>query len=710
MRQARRSNRRNFSNQRVIKHSLREILLFVFFFMGIYLFVSLLTYSAADINLYESKGIKVTNTGGIAGALFADIFVYMFGYFAYLFPIMVSYLGWLIYRGKHRDILAEPRSLIVPGTGFILTLSAGCGLMMVHFAADSSVLLTTHAGGLLGTAVGKSLKDVFSQLGATLLLIALFFTGVTLLTGLSWLKLMDILGFYTLQWSPVVQKHIATQWLPIVLRYGGWALVLLRKLFGNLLERLQGKAKATYLSWQERRAEWREQQDYFDEEGDDYLDEDDPLVAEEKSPPLKTKSGYEGVAEATVNHQENQIDFTPTLPSLHLLEPAPENVATLDTAILQQSVSDAFNTSQIEVVIHAIHPGPVLTGFEVELVSPVRINNLDELGETLAQYLKVPRVRVVETLPRTLGIEIPNFQRQPIYLSELLGSLDYQDSFSPLTVALGKDVNGQVVIIDLTRVPHILMAGIDPNEKIVAINTLILSLIYKSLPSTVRLLLIDSTTCDLAIYSQLPHLLAPIISEPEHVLAALTWCDQEMERRYRLMAGHGMRNIENYNQALLAPEGQDFSDGLASRTDALPYIVVIIHEIAEIVKTVAGPQTEEIITQLAQRARAAGIHLVLATQYPSVNVITGLLKTNLPTRIAFRVTTKSESRTILGQMGAETLLGEGDMLYMTAGTGTPARVHGSFVSVPEVARVVAALKTQAVPVYVNLMADNNPSF
>ena len=711
MKQARRTNRRTSPDQRIIKHSLREIVLFFFFFAGVYLFVSLFTYSAQDF-VWSSQGEirEVINKGGVAGALFADMFIYLFGYFAYLFPIMVGYLGWLIYRGRHRDILAEPKSLVVPGIGFILTLSAGCGLAIVHFAAESA-LLPTHAGGILGIVVGKSLEGIFSQLGATLLLIALFFTGVTLLTGLSWLKLMDILGFHTLRWSPVVQEYATTQLLPVVMYYTRLGLAFLKKILALFLKQLRGRAKATYASWQERQAEWRARREYL--EDDDYFIEDDPLLYDdddEEPQQLKTKPVIKDEIvddENTVIKEElvQTVNFEPLLPSLNLLEPVPDKLPTPDPETLTQLLTDAFNLLQIEVTINAVHPGPVLTGFEVEPITPIKTTDIEEVSELLAQHLNVSPVRIIETKPRTLGIEMPNPQRQPIFLRELLNSIDYQDSFSPLTVALGKDMTGQPVVVDLTRIPHILMAGHDPNEKTMAIHTLLLSLIYKTTPMTLRLLLVDNATGELAVYDRLPHLLTPIISEPEQVLLALQWCDNEMERRYRLMSSKGMRNIENYNQTLLNPDGQAFLEDLTANEDALPYIIVVIHEIAEIIKTPDGTQIEEIITHLAQRARAAGIHLILATQYPSVNVITGLLKTNMPTRIAFQVETKSESRAILGQMGAEILLGEGDMLYMTAGTGMPARVHGSFVSVSEVAKVVADLKARGKTNYINLSVD-----
>lgn len=697
MKQAHRTNRRTASNRSLIIDSLRELIPISFFFVGLYLFVSLLTYNVQDsIWSAQDETYKITNEGGWFGASFADMFIYLFGYFAYLFPFMVGYLGWIIYQGEHRNILAEPKSLILPSAGFVLTLSAGCGLAIVHFAAESS-LLPTHAGGILGIFVGKSLESIFSQLGATLLLLALFFTGVTLLTGLSWLKLMDILGFHTLRWSPVVKKYIKTQLLPIVTVYLRSGFTFTQKILAFFLQQLRIKIKAFQAFWQARREEWRERREYFEEDDEDYFYEEDPLLDEEAQQLFK-KNLTEEKPELEEDDSVILQPTTPLLPALDLLEPVPDGIPISDTGVLTQLLTETFQQLQIESKINAVHSGPVLTSFEIESITPIRMTEIEAINDLLTK--QVAYVRIQETMPKTFTIEMPNPQRQPIYLRELLSCVDYQDSFSPLTVALGKDSNGQPVVIDLTRIPHILIAGNDPNERSTAIDTLLLSLIYKSTPTTLRLLLIDSTSGDLAVYEQLPHLLNPIISEPKSVLRALKWCDQEMERRYRLMSSKGMRTIENYNQALLNPSGKNPLEEVS--TDALPYVVIVIHEIAEITKTPESIQIEEIIMRLTQRARAAGIHLILATQYPSVNVITGLLKTNIPTRIAFQVTTKSESRAILGQMGAETLLGEGDMLYITVGTGIPIRIHGGFVSRAEVSRVVTDLKVRGTENYIDL--------
>jgi S-DNA-T family DNA segregation ATPase FtsK/SpoIIIE len=729
MTQARRSNRKVKSPNKkpMIKHGLREIVLISFCFVGLYLFVSLLTYYGSDPGWSHSGPVEeIRNKGGIIGALFADSFFHLFGYFAYLFPFMVGYTGWLIYQGRHHDILAEPRSLIIPGIGFILTLSAGCGLAIVHFMAESA-LLPTHAGGILGMWVGNGLVSIIDRLGATLILLAIFFTGVTLLTGLSWLKLMDILGGYTLRWLPVVKKYMSKQFLPWFIEYSKKGLQIVKNGLVFLFQKLLLWIKTTYQRWQERRTEWRKEREQYDMDDEYYEEEyqeDDNEVrggnthpqayrAENIHPQAQTlsKTPVAPVSISTPDVQSEtseEVSITPPemplLPALSLLDSMPRAVSSPMVKMFPQQIIEAFAALEIEVTVNAVHLGPVLTGFEVQTITAINTKHLDELGKELAEVLKVKNVRIVENHQGMLEIEMPNFKRQTIYLSELLNSTEYQNYLSLLAVALGQDVSGQPVVIDLSRVPHILIAGSDASEKMMAINTLVLSLLYKSSPNALRLLLIDSTTQKLSVYAELPHLLTPIITDMKQTPSALLWCVQEMEHRYRLMVSLGVRNIEDYNQALLLNQDNKKVKENEEPHKPLFYIVVVISEIAELTSGVET-EAEQSITRLTQKARAAGIHIILATQHPTVNVITGLIKANIPTRMAFQVANKSESRTILGQMGAETLLGKGDMLYMTAGTGMPVRVHGSFVSDQEVQKVVTDLKSRATPDYVDLALE-----
>ena len=357
----------------------------------------------------------------------------------------------------------------------------------------------------------------------------------------------------------------------------------------------------------------------------------------------------------------------------------------------------------------AAYPGPVITRYEVEPAVGVKGSQIVSLVKDLGRALSVVSIRVVETIPgkTCMGLEIPNAKRQVVRLSEILGSLAYNDMHSPLTLALGKDISGQPMVADLARMPHLLVAGTTGSGKSVAINAMILSLVYKSEPSQVRLILIDPKMLELSVYEGIAHLLAPVVTDMKQAANALNWCVAEMERRYRLMSALGVRNLSGYNHKLhdAQKSGEPIANPFSLTPEspeplqAMPYIVLVIDELADLMMVV-GKKVEELIARLAQKARAAGIHLILATQRPSVDVITGLIKANIPTRVAFQVSSKVDSRTILDQMGAETLLGQGDMLYLAPGTGQPMRVHGAFVADNEVHKVAEYLKQAAAPDYV----------
>ncbi|MDM8567557.1 DNA translocase FtsK 4TM domain-containing protein [Candidatus Halobeggiatoa sp. HSG11] len=692
--QARRNIRKKITKEnKPIKYSLQEIVLISFYFLGLYLFISLFTYYGGDPGWgHSGTEEEIQNIGGMFGAIFADVFLNLFGYFAYLFPIMVGYMGWLLYKGRHHEIFSEPKNLLMPSFGFLITLMAGCGLAIVHFTSEHT-LLPTHAGGVLGQWVGNNLVAIVNPLGATLILLALFFAGVTLLTGLSWMRLADVVGYYTLIWLPVIKKQLSTQFLPWLSTNTKKTLRTTKHLSQVAGTNTKKWSKNAYGNWQKRRIEWREERKRYAEEYDDEYDEyeDEEYYDDEKKavkPPPQP-----------IVHKP----ATPSLlPSLKLLD-ATSNVINPPTIkSLSQRMVDAFASVGIEAEVISVQPGPVLTIYEVNSLTSINTDHLDDLDLALAEVLKISKVKTIESQGETLHIEVPNWKRQPINLNELLVSTEYQTNLSPLAIALGKDIGGQPVIIDLTRIPHILIAGSDNLEKKTAINVFILSLLYKSAPEATRLLLIDNDDNDLAIYNDLPHLLTPIISDVQQVPNILLWCEQEMENRYKLMSSMGVRGIEDYNQALLLQNGADEQN---ESSENLYHIVIIINELSELMINDIEAQVEQSITNLTRKARAAGIYIVLATQYPTVNVITGLVKTNVPTRMAFKVTNKSESRTILGQIGAEDLLGQGDMLYMTAGTGMPVRVHGSTVSKSEVENVVTDLNSRATPKYVSLESE-----
>lgn len=714
--QARRTNRKLGSSpkQKLIGHGLNELVLIFFSFIGLYLFISLVTYYPADPGISHGGQVEeIRNKGGLAGALFADLFFLWFGYFAYLFPIMVGYVGWLIYQGKHRDILAQPKDLIIPGVGFVLTLIAGCGLAIVHFSAES-ILLPSHAGGLLGTWVGHLLVDIVDPLGATLIFLAMFFTGVTLLTGLSWLKLMDTLGYHTLQWLPVLNKYASRRFFPWLFKHLKQTLLLLLNLLRNLLKQFQQGTQHTYQRWQKRRADWRKERerlaDEYEEAYDDYYEDDDYFIKEKarrNSVSVKPKDHYsppitdpvypnylEIPAEPTISPIEEPKQPMPTwtLPDIALLNPLPKKNPLPTPEKLGQWLQDGLKTLSIECTIQHIHSGPVLTHFEVQMHTSINTQHLDELNQALAKTLQINYVRTLETQPNFFNLEIEHPERQPIHLKELLTTQEYQQSTSPLTVGLGQDTKGHPLILDLARLPHLLIAGNVGTEKTMMIDTLLLSLLFKAKPEQLRLLLIDNAQQELSVYAELPHLISPIIADPQHIPAALKWCVQEMEKRYRLMASLNTRNINDYNQAIPQLPPEELTTHLP-----LPALLIILHELAELTKHPEIEDIENDITQLTQKARSAGIQLIIATQHPTVNVITGLIKANISTRIAFQVTNKSESRTILGQMGAETLLGQGDMLFLTASVAI--RAHASTITTREVQRIVHHLKNQGPPNY-----------
>jgi DNA segregation ATPase FtsK/SpoIIIE and related proteins len=408
------------------------------------------------------------------------------------------------------------------------------------------------------------------------------------------------------------------------------------------------------------------------------------------------------------------------LPPLNLLDPPPPGVRRMSEEDLQQmsdlverKLADFGVTAEVE----AVHPGPVVTLFELSLAPGTKASKVTGLAKDLARALSTISVRVVEVIPgkSVIGLEIPNAEREIVYLSEILRSEAYDSSKSPLTLSLGKDIVGEPVVADLAKMPHALIAGTTGSGKSVAINTMILSLLYKASPEEVRLIMVDPKMLELSVYEGIPHLLTPVVTDMKDAANALRWCVAEMERRYRLMAALGVRNIGGFNKKvrealeagepikdpLFQPEPDPLAEEAPQAPDLvpLPYIVVIIDELADMMMVV-GKKVEELIARLAQKARAAGIHLLLATQRPSVDVITGLIKANIPSRIAFQVSSRVDSRTILDQMGAEHLLGHGDMLFLPPGTSIPRRVHGAFVDDHEVHRVVAHLKQLGEPEYI----------
>ncbi|HEX9802013.1 MAG TPA: DNA translocase FtsK 4TM domain-containing protein [Gammaproteobacteria bacterium] len=667
-----------------LHRGLREGALILVGTLALYLLISLLSYSPADPG-WSHSGIsgKVANMGGRAGAWFSDVFLYMFGLMAYLFPFMVAYGAWILYRERGADEIdgSQAVHLTLRGTGFILTMAAGAGLAYLHF--QSGTPLPLDSGGILGEAVGNGLARSFSFLGATLFLLALFLTGVTLFTGLSWFWLMDATGARTLG--------------------------LLDWCYGKLLD-MRDRITA-------RKARQAREKSFIQE----------TKKVEKRLPPRIEPVLAKPKAPSVREQKEKQVPlFEPSaddgaLPPLSLLdEPkAPKHPISMESLeAISRLVEMKLKDFNIEVQVEAVHPGPVITRFELQPAAGVKVSQITNLSKDLARSLSTTSVRVVEVIPgkTTIGLEIPNEHREIVHFSETVRSREFADAKSPLTLALGKDIGGEPMVADLAKMPHLLVAGTTGSGKSVAVNAMILSILYNATPKEVRFIMVDPKMLELSIYEGIPHLLAPVVTDMKDAANALRWCVAEMERRYKLMAAMGVRNIGGFNkkvreaiearQPLKDPTWQplvpDAPELEADRPELepLPFIVVVVDELADMMMVV-GKKVEELIARLAQKARAAGIHLILATQRPSVDVLTGLIKANIPTRIAFQVSSRIDSRTILDQMGAEALLGHGDMLYLPPGHGVPIRVHGAFVDDHEVHNVVEDLKRRGEPNYLD---------
>ncbi len=686
MRQAKRKNPNALPLTHHVSRGVREGALIVLMAIAAYFLLSFVSYSPTDPG-WSHSGIRseVANLGGRAGAWFADVFLYLIGILAYLFPVMVGYSGWLVFRGRTEEGDIDYRVLGIRWFGFFLTVMSGCGLASLHFVIEPGSL-PLSAGGILGNLIGQMLVSPFSFLGATLFLLALFLTGVTLFSGLSWLSLMDHTGRLTLEFIT-------------------WS----REKFFEVRE------------WVQSNKARKEREEVV-------------KVAKEKTEhrkPPRIEPVVKKVEKSEREEKERQVQlFDPPpdtdLPPLMLLDDAPQHESGYSEEALEamsRLVEMKLADFGIEVEVVAVQPGPIITRFEMQPGPGVKVAQISNLAKDIARGLSAISVRVVEVIPgkSVVGLEIPNESREIIALSEIIKSSAYESSHSPLTLALGKDIGGLPVTADLAKMPHLLVAGTTGSGKSVAINAMVLSLLYKTVPSDVRLIMIDPKMLELSIYEGIPHLLTPVVTDMKEAANALRWCVAEMERRYKLMAALGVRNIGGYNKKVLdaIEAGEPIPDPLFKREesmlpdeepdptlDKLPFIVIIIDELADMMMVV-GKKVEELIARIAQKARAAGIHLIVATQRPSVDVITGLIKANIPTRIAFQVSSKIDSRTILDQMGAEQLLGHGDMLYMAPGSGVPMRVHGAFVSDQEVHKVVNHLKRAGEPDYIEEILHSN---
>lgn len=669
-----------------VARSLRESALWVFGALALILFVALISYDAND-TAFANTGEPgpANNLIGPVGARIAGMLVFLFGRPSFLFPVMLGFAGWLLFNQRDEKETQSRAVLALRTGGFVATLITSCGLSTMYFLSGS---YPESAGGVLGRMVQTISVGSMGVLGATLLLLALWLASVSLFSGLSWLEVMDRTGRATIQ---------AIEWV-------------------------RGRIAQT----RELRA-GRE----VKEQRQEVVREEQQRVA--KRPPPKIEAVAPVVEKSERVERERQVPMferatSSELPQLAMLDDAPKVQVGYSAEALEamsRLVELKLRDFGVEAEVVEVHPGPVVTRFELRLAAGVKVSQVSNLAKDLARALSAISVRIVEVIPgkSTIGLEIPNEKRELVTLGEIIKSKAYDDMASPLALVLGKDIGGSPVVADLARMPHLLVGGTTGSGKSTAVNAMVLSLLYKSTADQVRMIMIDPKMLELSVYEGIPHLLAPVVTDMKQAANSLRWCVAEMERRYQLMAALGVRNLTGFNRKVNdAQEAkQPIRDPLLTKMlgpdgkvedvpflESLPFIVVIIDELADMMMIV-GKKVEELIARLAQKARASGIHLILATQRPSVDVITGLIKANVPTRIAFQVSAKVDSRTILDQSGAEQLLGHGDMLFLQPGTSVPIRVHGAFVSDQEVHRVVGSLKGAA-PTYIEEILSGPTGF
>jgi DNA segregation ATPase FtsK/SpoIIIE, S-DNA-T family len=642
--------------------------------------VALVTYQRGDPGFSNSVTLpQVRNLVGRVGAWLADAMLVAFGFSAYLW--VLAALGWSVRFWRrlfmHRPAAARGDHHAEVVAQWLRALALV--VLVASFAALATLRLHSReaglpgsAGGVLGDLIAPYAMHAFGFTGATVILLALTALAASLHFGFSWLGFAEAIG--------AVFEGV---------------VVRLRRSREAKIDRTIGEAAVA-----EREASLAQERERLDE-----------------APPVHIERHSAHPLPSERRQKERQVplfsDATGSqLPPLDLLDEAKGDVEDITADTLEfnsRLIERKLKDFGVEVTVVAAYPGPVITRYEVEPATGVKGAQIVNLAKDLARALSLVSIRVVETIPgkNLMGLELPNPRRQVVRLSEILGSAVYGESHSAVTLGLGKDISGKPVVVDLARMPHLLVAGTTGSGKSVGVNAMILSILYKSDPSQVRMLMIDPKMLELSAYADIPHLIAPVVTDMREAGHALNWCVAEMDRRYRVMSRLGVRSLSGYNQKIgeSRQRGEPIVDPFAldpftaAPLEPLPIVVVVIDELADLMM-VTGKKVEELIARIAQKARAAGMHLILATQRPSVDVITGLIKANIPTRIAFQVSSRVDSRTILDQMGAEALLGQGDMLYMPAGAGFPTRVHGAFVSDAEVHRVVDWLKSIGTPNYV----------
>jgi len=796
---------------------LREVGGIVCVFAALIAVLALATFNVNDPGWSHTGADQaVQNSVGRFGAWFADVTLSMFGFMAYLVPLVLGVSGWLLFRDQRRQSTTYRPFAFIRITGVALMLISASGLADLHFGVpDGALPKNTFGGGILGTAVAWRLVDFLHHLGTTLLLLAVFFSSLTLAFGTSWIQLIECIGAAVMRLfeklnssftslseaqsekskiqaadrardarlqsmytdadqspAPVRRQRTARKQsmpdldplLDVDAEHPpqtglAAALTLARDTVRS------GAAAARHRAGARTGGQRIDALDQSMDEADallmDATEDATPIdIAtasalddlDKPAPPSKAKVPAKPAVAPPIHQRvlptvdpaarKKKIAIKPRvadqkqtnlfldvpdsdLPPLSLLdapEPQRPGFSNADLEALSRLLEEKLAEFRITVEVVAVHPGPVITRFEMQLAPGIKASRITGLSQDIARSMSLVSVRVVEVIAgkSTIGIEVPNEHREIVQLTEMLQSPEYIEKKSPLTLALGKDISGQSVTADLGRMPHLLVAGTTGSGKSVAVNSMLISLLFKATAKDVRLILIDPKMLELNVYDGIPHLLAPVVTDMKEAANALRWCVGEMERRYTVMAALKVRNIAGYNKKVneAIAAGTPIVDPLYQAElsltptaapptlEPMPFIVVVVDEFADMMMQV-GKKAEELIARIAQKARAAGIHLILATQRPSVDVITGLIKANVPTRIAFQVSSKIDSRTILDQGGAESLLGHGDMLYLPPGTALPVRVHGAFVDDHEVQNVIAHIKQTGEPNYIEEILQEN---
>ena len=701
--------------------------------LALFIFLSLMSFHQADPG-WTQTGLQPTiqNWMGPAGAKLADLLFFSLGYLAYSLPFLFALIGWLAFQQVKQLLDLDFLNIGLRLIGVIFIAIGVSGLASINF--DDMYYFS--AGGLFGDVISSALLPQFNFVGTTVLLLSFFATGFTLASGISWLSVVDLIGASTL-WAG--KKAIALPQGVGQLSLPSPKFLSAQKDTDDSDDISISTLRPTEPAADDRpfnikhETLYKVPEDILDGEPEilinvDTMSSDISLgaITPEITIDYDNQAQVEPVMDAAVvssplvksvmkhKHVEKPEGERPSFALLERADKIKNPITKEELEGISRLVEEKLADFNISAQVVGVYPGPVITRFELDLAPGVKVSKISTLSKDLARAMSAISVRVVEVIPgkSVIGLELPNKNRDMVRLSEVIEGESFQSASSPLTMVLGADISGKAVVVDLAKMPHLLVAGTTGSGKSVGVNVMILSLLYKSSPEDVRMIMIDPKMLELSVYEGIPHLLAEVVTDMKEAANALRWCVGEMERRYRLMSALGVRNLKGYNAKVLKAiaDGQPIKDPLWQQGDSmdaqapdltkLPAIVVVVDEFADMMMIV-GKKVEELIARIAQKARAAGIHLILATQRPSVDVITGLIKANIPTRIAFQVSSKIDSRTILDQQGAEALLGMGDMLYLPPGTGVPTRVHGAFVDDHEVHAVVGDWKKRGEPEYID---------